>query len=148
MADGQVIDKRFSREELASLLTAAAVHLVKRCREVYCDPIPPEQFVFLVVPSDEREASPPLQPYSTIDVIRFLLRDDGQFRDWINLSPVGTRSGSTVLELCYANRFTHRLLVGSLAMPFEPFQLHGPTLPPDWTEGTPIPRVALPELDL
>jgi hypothetical protein len=148
MTEGQVVDKHFSADEFAALLTDAAVHLVKRCREVYCDPIPPERFVFVVVPSDEREPAPPRQAYSAPDAVQFLLRDDGAFRDWINLSPVGTQSGSTVLELCYATRFTHKLIVGSLAMPFEPFYLRGPTLPPDWTEATPIPRIPLPELDL
>lgn len=148
MADENVVDKVFSVDELAGLLTEAAVHLLNRCRDVYCDPIPPQRFVFLPIPTDEREPYPPRRAYSAFEAVRFLLRDDGAFRDWINVSPVGTRSGSTVLELCYATKFTHRLLAGSLAAPFEPFQLRGPSLPLDWTDGDPVPRVALPELDL
>ena len=147
MAEGHV-EKHFSKDEFVALLTAAATHLLKRCREEYCEPLPPEQFVFLLVSSDEREPSPPRRAYSALDAARFLLGENGAFRDWINVSPIGTRSGSTVLELCYATRFTNKLLVGALDMPFEPFQLRGPTLPSDWTDGSPLPRVALPEVNL
>jgi hypothetical protein len=81
------------------------------------------------------------------DAVRELLRPDGSFRDWINLSPVAVTDDSTVLEVDYPERFTNRLLVGGLAVPFEPFHLLGQSLPVEWVEGTPLPKVTLPRFE-
>lgn len=79
--------------------------------------------------------------------VAWLVRPDGLFREWINLSPIGTSRNVTVLGLSYADRFTGRLFAGDLAFAFEPVHVLGPSLPAAWEIGSPPPRVALPELD-
>ena len=141
------IEKRFTELELTQLLSSAAEHLVRQCREQYCEPAPPENFVFLLT-SNEAESLTPQIPCDAAAAAKLLLRDDGSFRDWVNLQPLGTLSDATVLQLVYAAKYTTRLLVGPLAFPFEPFHLLGPDLPASWMEGQPIPKVALTRLDL
>ena len=79
-------------------------------------------------------------------VAQQLLGPDGSFPDWINIAPVGVLGGATVLEIDCAERLTSQLLVGDLALPFEPFHLLGPSLPPEYQDGDPLPKVALPDL--
>src|SRR5262245_45950756 len=123
-----VVERSFAANEFATLLTSAAAYLVGRCRTEYCDPAPPANFVFALRPSrlSPTVARGPL--VSTTEVVDQLLRPDGSFRDWINLSPMAVTDDATVLEVDYPDRFTHRLLVGKLAFPFEPFHLLGPAL--------------------
>jgi hypothetical protein len=143
----KTVEKIFSIEEFTDLLTRAANHLVERCRTEYCEPPPPASFRFILRPGGAESEDRPPPIVSTEDVVRELLRPDGAFRDWINLSPVGIAGDSTILAVEYPDRFTKRLIVGTLAFLFEPFELRGPTLPNDWVEGTPLPKVALPFLE-
>ena len=137
------IDVAFSRAEFKALLISAAEHLVRRCRELYCDPPPPENFVFAI--HGGVHTAGPRRCLDPDDVLRELLRDDGSFRDWINLSPEAIVGDSTVIELCFATDFTKRLLIGPLALPFEPFHLLGPNLPPDMDPEAPPQKVPLPQ---
>lgn len=138
------IEKRFTAEELADLLTRAATHLVARCRSEYCDPAPPEKFCFVSRSTSDSSGLTSVELLTAAEAVHDLVRPDGSFRDWINLTPVAVTAETTVFEIDYPERFTTRLLVGELAFPFEPFLLLGPTLPPDWEQDSPIPKVALP----
>lgn len=147
MTDESTIEKRFAPEELADLLMRAATFLVARCRTEYCDPAPPEKFCFVSGSRSRSSLGASAASLTTPEVVRELMRPDGSFRDWINIQPLAIAGDTTVLEVVYPERFTTRLLVGALAFPFEPFHLLGPSLPADWVEGSPIPKVALPPLD-
>jgi hypothetical protein len=141
------VEKRFTRDELVDLLTRAATLLVARCRAEYCEPPPPERFCFVSGPRSESSVSASRTLLTTFEVVCELMRPDGSFRDWINLQPLAIAGDTTVLEVDYPERFTTRLLVGTLAFPFEPFHLLGPSLPPDWVEGSPIPKIPLPAIE-
>lgn len=136
--------KSFTRDEMGALLARAAARVVERCRTEWCDPPPPERFVFALSPP-KGDAPPGVVELPA--AVEQLVRPDGSFREWVNLTPVGTAGGATVIELAYPESFTHTLLEGELAFPFEPLLLFGPPLPSDWREGDPIPRLALPPFE-
>lgn len=136
-APSPTVVRIFSPDELTELLTRAGEFAVERCRTEYCDPAPPASFCFVL----RSQGSARL--LSAAEVVRELLRADGAFRDWINLSPVGIADEMTVLEVDYPERFTTCLIVGDLALPFEPIHVLGPALPADW-DDTPMPKVSLP----
>jgi len=140
------VEKTFSREEFTDLLIRAARHLVERCRVEYCEPPPPSNFRFIVSSSEPLLVAPSVSLMAE-DVVPDLIRPDGSFRNWINLSPVAVTGDRTVLAVDYPDRFTKRMIVGPLAFPFEPLHLLGPSLPSDWVEGTPVPKVSLPSLE-
>lgn len=137
------IEKSFGPEEFADLFGRAATFAVDRCRAEYCEPVPPLKFCFLSRP--RRGAAVVIR--TTGEMIRELLRPDGSFREWINISPVAVTDDATVLGIDYPERFANRLIVGTLALPFEPFHVLGPALPADWEQGTPVPKVSLPRIE-
>ena len=94
---------------------------------------------------DGRVHIPRSQVRDAASVVPLLLRDDGWFQAWINLSPVGVLGDSTVLQIDVPGRWTDRVIVGELAFPHEPFHLLGPSIPPGLDHGDPVPR-GLPEV--
>ena len=141
------VQHSFTAEEMIELLNRAASRLIERCQTVYCEPAPPTRYLF-AVDIGRPLASPPAQLdlLETPAAVRHLLRADGSFRDWVNVSPLGVAVDATVLALEYPDRFTTKLIVGDLAFPYEPFHLLGPDLSADYDpEGPPV-KVALPLL--
>lgn len=108
------VQKTFSVEEFAELLGRAARHLVDRCREVYCEAPVPSAFAFVLPP--DREAEPPSRRrlVDAVAAASVLVRPDGTFCEWVNLSPLGIAHNRIVIELDYASRFSARLLTGDL----------------------------------
>lgn len=139
---GHSIEKRFTEDEMMHLLERAAQALLGMCKERFCDPPPPERWLFFLHPKAPADPAPS-DLLQTHEVVKELVRPDGSFREWINLSPLCVIGDSTVIEVDYPERFTTRLLAGEIAFRFEPFLLLGPPLPLDWREGDPVPKVAL-----
>jgi hypothetical protein len=104
-ASSPTVDKTFSPDELTDLLTRAGEFTVERCRTEYCDPAPPASFCYVSRPQGSARL------LSAAEVVR----TDGSFRDWINLSPVAVADEMTVLEVDYPDRFTTCLIVGDRA---------------------------------
>jgi hypothetical protein len=149
--------KLFSRGEFEALLR----HEAERCRRIaqerYCEGDLPRGLLFHATRIDPRfdaSAGPSVLrvPANAIlaleEVLPHLWREDGHVRAWIDLAPEAVTEDATVLEVYWADDWANSIFVGEDAFPGEPFKLSGPALPHDWTEGSPIPRVRLPRVDV
>lgn len=126
----------FTRAEMIARLREAAARCARCAREHYCEGPLPEGVAF-TLPGTGRL-------HGEQEIAALLVREDGWHRPDIRLSPVACTSDALVIELCWPDEWTDRLIIGKDAFPVEPFIVHGPALPPEWNEGDPMPRIRLP----
>lgn len=91
---------------------------------------------------------PPATVLTEAELLPHLFRDeDGHFRREIVLAPFAATEQAAVIDVTIRQPdWTDQVITGERAFPHEPFQLHGPALPPSWRSGDPTPCTTLPRL--
>jgi hypothetical protein len=147
----------FTRTTFAALLRSESLRCIRMAVERQWLPPVPEAVVYyfptidhrFVFSEDHSEVTVPPETLLTAEeLLPHLLREeDGKFRWEIVLSPFALTGAETVVEVSLRDpNWTNQVMTGKLALPHEPFQLHGPALPAGWKESEPIPMVSLPRL--
>jgi hypothetical protein len=147
----------FTRETFAVLLRSESLRCVRLAVERGClSPVPDAVLYYFpavnhrwVFNEDQSEVVvPPETLFTEEELLPRLFREqDGHFRWEIVLSPFAVTERETVIEVDLRDDgWTDRVITGEYAFPHEPFQLHGPALPPGWRVGEPYPMVSLPKL--
>jgi hypothetical protein len=147
----------FTRETFTALLRAESLRCIRVAVERRWQPPVPEVVLYYFPAIDYRLAFsegrsevvvPPGTLFREEELLPHLFREeDGHFRWEIVLSPFAVTGQATVIEVSLRDPgWTDKVITGEHAFPHEPFQLHGPALPPSWREGEPTPKVLLPRL--
>lgn len=142
----------FTRSEFQALFLRATEITVKAARDEYCEGAVPDSVLYYVPGpgkcwvEDDVLFLPRSRVQRAEQVLPLLWNAEGQYREWINIGPLGVLDAAVVLDLTLSDRFTDQVLVGGRrAYECEPFQVRGPGLPWDWSRGE---RVRLPEARL
>lgn len=147
----------FTRETFAELLRLESLRCVRVSVERGWLNSVPEGLVYYFSGIDHRrgyseDSSEVIVPLETLltaeELLPHLFREsDGYYRSDIVLAPFAVTESESVIDVTIRDpEWTNEVLTGERAFPHEPFQLHGPALPPSWRAGDPIPKVSLPRL--
>jgi hypothetical protein len=153
----KLVEETFTKQAFLEMFLKEVTRCVKRCNEESCiGPLPNELLFYRVFNTDEQEWETGLgkvklpnarllvKPEKVIDT---LLNEKGWYPEWIHISPFAVTPNHLVIEVCPSENITNKRFIES-SFPKEPFQLRGPSLPPDWRPNQPIPKVKLPSLEI
>jgi hypothetical protein len=147
----------FTRETFAALLRSESLRCLRTSvARGWIAPVP-EAVLYYLSHLDRRIAwaaddTAVTVPSATLlteeELLPHLFRDeDGHFRGEIVLAPFAATEAAAVIDVTIrVAEWTDTVFAGEQAFPHEPFQLHGPALPPSWRTGDPTPCTALPRL--